>query len=37
MEKYERIQGSRIKKTIKEIAIGKCGFYLPEIVLTMTI
>ena len=31
MEEFEKIQGSRIKKTIKEIAIEKCGFYLPEI------
>jgi type I restriction enzyme M protein len=27
---YEKYQGSRISRTIKEISIEKCGFYLPE-------
>lgn len=27
---YERKKGGRAEKTIKEIAIEKCGFYLPE-------
>ena len=27
---YEKLKGGRMAKTIKEIAIEKCGFYLPE-------
>ena len=27
---YQRLAGSRMEKTRKEIAIAKCGFYLPE-------
>jgi type I restriction enzyme M protein len=27
---YEKYKGSRISRTIKEISIEKCGFYLPE-------
>jgi len=27
---YERLKGGRREKTIREIAIEKCGFYLPE-------
>ncbi len=27
---YQRLAGSRMEKTKKEIAIAKCGFYLPE-------
>ena len=27
---YNRLKGSRMEKSIKEISIEKCGFYLPE-------
>lgn len=27
---YNRTKGGRAEKTIKEISIEKCGFYLPE-------
>ena len=27
---YEKYKGTRMEKTRKEIAIAKCGFYLPE-------
>ena len=27
---YDRLKGSRAEKSIKEVAIEKCGFYLPE-------
>lgn len=27
---YNRLKGSRAEKSIKEVAIEKCGFYLPE-------
>ncbi len=27
---YEKLKGGRIERTLKEIAIEKCGFYLPE-------
>ena len=27
---YEKLKGTRIEKSIREIAIEKCGFYLPE-------
>lgn len=27
---YEKLKGGRMAKTIKEIAVEKCGFYLPE-------
>lgn len=30
MSEYEKYKGGRISKTIKEISIEKCGFYLPE-------
>lgn len=30
MSEYEKYKGGRITKTIKEISIEKCGFYLPE-------
>lgn len=30
MSEYEKNKGGRISKTIKEISIKKCGFYLPE-------
>lgn len=30
MTEYEKYKGSRIRKTIKDISIEKCGFYLPE-------
>lgn len=30
MSEYEKYKGGRIIKTIKEISIEKCGFYLPE-------
>lgn len=30
MEEYEKYKGGRISKTIKDISIEKCGFYLPE-------
>ena len=29
-EEYNRLKGGRMEKTIKEISIEKCGFYLPE-------
>ena len=29
-EEYHRLKGSRMEKSIKEISIEKCGFYLPE-------
>lgn len=30
MSEYEKYKGGRISKTIKEISIEKCGFYLPK-------
>lgn len=30
MAEYEKYKGGRMEKTIKEISIEKCGFYLPE-------
>lgn len=30
MEEYEKYKGSRITKTVRDISIEKCGFYLPE-------
>lgn len=30
MSEYEKYKGGRISKTVKEISIEKCGFYLPE-------
>lgn len=27
---YEKLKGGRREKTIRDIAIDKCGFYLPE-------
>lgn len=30
LAEYEKLKGSRREKTIKEIAVDKCGFYLPE-------
>ena len=27
---YNRLKGGRMEKSIKEISIEKCGFYLPE-------
>ena len=29
-EEYNRLKGGRMEKSIKEISIEKCGFYLPE-------
>ena len=29
-EEYQKNKGKRTEKTIKQIAIEKCGFYLPE-------
>ena len=30
MEEYEKNKGGRAEKTLKDISISKCGFYLPE-------
>lgn len=30
IEKYNSLKGTRLEKTLKEISIEKCGFYLPE-------
>ena len=30
LEEYQRIKGTRVEKPLHEIAIEKCGFYLPE-------
>ncbi|MBR6267371.1 MAG: SAM-dependent DNA methyltransferase [Selenomonadaceae bacterium] len=30
LAEYEKLKGSRREKTLKEIAVEKCGFYLPE-------
>lgn len=30
IEKYNSLKGTRMEKTLKEISIEKCGFYLPE-------
>ena len=29
-EEYNRLKGGRMEKSMKEISIEKCGFYLPE-------
>ena len=29
-EEYNRLKGSRMEKSVKEISLEKCGFYLPE-------
>lgn len=30
LEEYQKLKGSRIEKPLHEIAVAKCGFYLPE-------
>lgn len=30
LEKYNSLKGTRMEKSLKEISIEKCGFYLPE-------
>ncbi len=30
IEEFEKLKGTRIEKPIREIAIEKCGFYLPK-------